>query len=103
LIVSKTTNKLNVEDFIPAKKILNKKDPFVCGLGNDKQSNQEKNKEKIVIYIDFLWRINYSIGLFTKSTPEEVAFKAYVGPGNNSIMVKSIIRRRYWWIISDKP
>ena len=34
------TKFFNIEDFIPAKKILNKKDPFVCGLSSDKQSNQ---------------------------------------------------------------
>ena len=42
------------------------------------------------------------MGLFAKSTPEEVNYKAFVGPGNNSIMIKSIIRRRYWWVIADK-
>ena len=36
----KSSNKVNIDDFIPAKKMLNKKDPFVCGLNNDKQSNQ---------------------------------------------------------------
>lgn len=40
MIATKNIKKLNIEDFIPAKKMLNKKDPFVCGMNNDKQSNQ---------------------------------------------------------------
>lgn len=62
-------------------------------------SIQEKNKEKILFYVDFIWKINYANGLFVKSTPEDTIYKAYVGPGNNSNMVKSILKRRFWWNI----
>lgn len=27
--------------------------------------------------------------------------KCYVGPGNNSAMIKGLLKRRYWWVISE--
>ena len=38
-------------------------------------------------------------------TPESLDqnYKVYVGFGNNSCMIKSILRRRFWWsVIEDK-
>lgn len=29
-------------------------------------------------------------------------FKVYVGGGNNSILIKSLMKRRFWWVIVDK-
>ena len=87
---------------MPTTNIFNKKDPFVCGLHSDKQGSQEKNREKILYYLDFLWKINYSNGLYIKSAPDDVCYRAYIGGGNNSLMIKSILKRRFWWNISDR-
>jgi hypothetical protein len=54
------------------------------------------------MYQDFLWKVNYSNGLYVKTTDNEVTYRAYIGPGNNSNLVKGILRRRFWWTISDK-
>jgi len=51
-----------------------------------------------------LWRVNYSNNLFVH-TPENVAtpYKFYVGEGNNSNLIRGILRRRYWWTqVSNK-
>ena len=48
-----------------------------------------------------MWKVNYSNGLFVRSK-EEPVYKVFVGVGNNSMMVKSIIKRRYWLTVSDK-
>ena len=29
-------------------------------------------------------------------------YKYYIGKGNNSIMVRSLFKNRFWWIPSDK-
>jgi hypothetical protein len=26
-----------------------------------------------------------------------------VGSGNNSLMIKALLKRRFWWSLSDKP
>lgn len=49
---------------------------------------------------DFLWKINYANGLFT-IPPSTCAYKVFIGKGNNSIMVRGIVRRRGWWIIVE--
>jgi len=28
--------------------------------------------------------------------------KAYVGPGNNSAMIKGLLKRRFWWTIVEE-
>jgi hypothetical protein len=37
-------------------------------------------------------------------TPDQVAnpYKAFIGPGNNYHLVKSVLKRRFWWTIVDK-
>jgi hypothetical protein len=52
------------------------------------------------MYHDFLWKINYSNGLYIKPSDPDIVYKAYVGPGNNSNLIKSILRRRFLWTIS---
>lgn len=97
-----TTSKLPPEDYIINKFLFGKKEPFVCGLG-EKQGAQERARERVLGYLDFLWKANYACGLFVRSQPEEVVYRAYVGSGNNSLMVKALLKRRFWWTLSDKP
>ena len=63
----------------------------------------EKMHQNLKNYHDLLWKINYANGLYVRATGSETTYKAYIGPGNNSNLIKSILRRRYWWIITDKP
>lgn len=28
-------------------------------------------------------------------------YKVYIGKGNNSLLLKSLIKRRFWWDITD--
>lgn len=53
-------------------------------------------------YHDFLWKINYSNGLYIKPSEQDTVYKAYVGVGNNSNLIKGILKRRFWWSITDK-
>ena len=54
-------------------------------------------------YHDFLWKINYSNGLYVKASDQDTIYRVYVGHGNNSNLIKNIIKRRYWWNFTDKP
>lgn len=63
---------------------------------------------KIKNFLDFLFKINYSNSIYVSldlSKPEETIapskYKVYVGKGNNSLLVKSLIKRRFWWEIVD--
>lgn len=29
-------------------------------------------------------------------------YKIYVGGGNNSMLIKSLMKRRFWWVLVDK-
>jgi hypothetical protein len=51
------------------------------------------------MYRDLLWKINYSNGLYV-ITPESMnsPYKFYIGEGNNSNLIRGIMRRRFWWI-----
>ena len=57
------------------------------------------------MFRDFLWKLNYSNSLYVL-TPENInnpnnCYKVYVGPGNNSNLIKGIIKRRFWWNITN--
>ena len=64
--------------------------------------------KKLKNFLDFLFKINYSNNIyipFELARPDEAVpkYKAYIGRGNNSLLVKSLIKRRFWWEIVDHP
>lgn len=66
--------------------------------------DQKKPKQKIVSKsdIDKLWRrtLNLSNGIEVSSGPPN--FKVFIGPGNNSYLVKRLMANRFWWKIVDQ-
>ena len=92
---------MSIEDYIPIRRSAGKKEPFVFGMG-DKQQNNERVRERLTAYHDFLWKVNYSNGLYVKPTEEETMYKAFIGKGNNSNLIRNILRRRFWWNIVDR-
>lgn len=61
------------------------------------------NQQLFLLYHDFLWKVNYSNGLYVKPPQNEVSYRAYVGPGNNSDLIKKVLRVRGWWTLSNDP
>lgn len=53
-------------------------------------------------YKDFIWKVAFSNGLILSNLPEDIKVKVYVGKGNNSQLVRSIIKRRSWWTFTEK-
>lgn len=54
-------------------------------------------------YRDFIWKVAYSNGYIVQIPEEyEQRVKFYVGPGNNSNLIKGIMNRRTWFQLVDK-
>lgn len=50
-----------------------------------------------------MWKINFANELIVEPVKEyENRIKFYVGPGNNSNLIRGIIRRRSWMQLTDK-
>ena len=58
-------------------------------------------KVKIDIYRDFLIKVNFSNGMYVCPRDDDRCYKYYVGFGNNSALIKGIMRRRFWWQITE--
>ena len=57
----------------------------------------------LYFYRDFMWKVGYSNNLVVEPWQQyDVKIKYYVGPGNNSNLIKGIMRRRPWFAITDK-
>lgn len=49
-----------------------------------------------------MWQVAYSNGLIVEPVEEyETKVKIYIGPGNNSNLIKGIMRRRPWWTLTN--
>jgi hypothetical protein len=64
--------------------------------------------KKLKNFLDFLFKINYSNNIyvpFELARPDEAApkYKAFLGKGNNCLLVKSLMKRRFWWELVDQP
>ena len=73
------------------------------GETSSKTNYELLTKNKFEIYKDFLWKINFTNGIYVRIKDEiEIPYKMFVGTGNNSMLIKGIARRRPWWQIVDK-
>ena len=60
-------------------------------------------KKKFEVYKDFLWKINFTNGIYVKLKDTiENPYKIYIGKGNNSNLLRTIVRKRFWWQLVDK-
>lgn len=53
-------------------------------------------------YRDFIWKVAFSNGVVSVCLPEETKMKVYVGRGNNSQLVRSLLKRRSWWTFTER-
>jgi hypothetical protein len=93
-----------IEQDIALHKVQNRKDFFVFGLSDNafKSTEGAQTKVKLDNLWDFIFRVNYSNGLYVCVRDEDRPLKCFVGFGNNAGIIKGVIRRRYWWQFSDK-
>lgn len=54
-------------------------------------------KARSQILKDFAFHVNRSNGLNIVNTDEPIVYKYYLGPGNNSKLVKQLLTGRWWW------
>ncbi len=59
--------------------------------------------KKLKSFLDFLFKVNYSNNIYVclslSSKDESIntyKYKAYIGTGNNSLLIKSLLKRRFW-------
>jgi hypothetical protein len=53
-------------------------------------------------YRDFIWKVAFSNGILLQPIPEDSKFKVFVGRGNNSQLVRSLLKRRSWWSFTER-
>jgi hypothetical protein len=66
---------------------------------------------KIKSIREFLFLLNISHGIFdplvlkdtTGNLKIEKKYKYFVGKGNNSKLIKALMKRRFWWVEVDDP
>lgn len=64
---------------------------------------------KISTYRDFIFKVNLAHGRFDALLLKEdinyhkndFKYRAYVGRGNNSLLIRSLLKRRFWWVIEE--
>jgi hypothetical protein len=74
-------------------------------MGDASSLNKTENPNimKFNLYKDFLFKVNFSHGLYVRFPDDvEKPYKLFVGKGNNSAIIKGIMRRRFWWQLVEK-
>lgn len=101
----KTVNKRTKKDFSMSKQeteeTVIKREKKEVKSSSISQTVQVVGKRKYSInYLDFclfISLLNRYSGLHTSAG----SYKAFVGKGNNSILIKNTLKNRFWWNISD--
>lgn len=63
---------------------------------------------RITSYRELIFKLQWSYGIFSQMDSQEQLkldkkYKVYIGGGNNSPLIKELMKRRFWWqIVQDK-
>lgn len=58
---------------------------------------------ELYYYRDFMWKVGFSNEFLVEAVEEyDSKLKYFVGPGNNSNLIKGIMKRRPWFQLTDK-
>ena len=62
--------------------------------------------KKLKSFLDFLFKINYSNKIYISLQLSDdlvniTKYKVFIGKGNNSLLIKSLLKRRFWLEIVD--
>ena len=57
--------------------------------------------KKLKSFLDFIFKVNYSNKIYinlqlSEDTTNLRKYKVYIGKGNNSLLIKSLLKRRFW-------
>ena len=71
---------------------------------NLSSDNDGQYWRKLKNFFDFLFKVNYSNNIYISlelNKPDEnvnyTKYKVFIGKGNNSLLLKSLLKRRFWW------
>ncbi|CAM6001490.1 unnamed protein product [Sphagnum balticum] len=68
-------------------------------------------EHKISTYRDLIFNVNFGHGRFDPLIlkddmnyhKNDYKFRACIGRGNNSLLIRSLLKRRFWWTFDDDP
>lgn len=67
-----------------------------------KEISKERKIENLkLIRTEFQLLVNTSNHITVRN--EETIFRAYVEKGNNGILIKELLKKRWWWHLEDDP
>ncbi len=82
---------------------INQKKPDKMIFGMSNVTSDTIYEKKITTLIEFLYKVNFSNSIYvdlslTGNTNRYIkkTYKVFVGPGNNSELIKSVVKRRFW-------
>lgn len=98
-----------IQNFLESTGLSSNQNPVIRRSFYDKSPTKLKLKPFVppfqrYHYRDFIWKCAFSYSIFHES-PEvyEQKFKVFIGRGNNSMLVKSLLKRRKsWWAFTDR-
>lgn len=65
---------------------------------------------RINSYRELIFKVGFAHGVYTEMEKDELEdfslrnekkYKAWIGCGNNGNLIKTLIRRRFWWVICE--
>ena len=79
----------------------------ISSSANNKGSNEQRTRDldplsqaKLSSYKDWMFKINFSFNVIVKppsTSPNFVPYKYFIGKGNNTLLLKTLMKQRWWW------
>ena len=97
-IVSNPTK--NVHRTISTIAKTSRKNTNRVGFPSDKGYDEN---QRYYSYLDCLYKLSFTFGVVSRPPPNQTNYKFFIGKGNNGLLIRTLLKTRWWWTPTDSP
>lgn len=57
--------------------------------------------QRYYAYLDYLYKVSFTFAVANRPPANQVTYKYFIGKGNNGLMVRTLLKTRWWWMPTD--
>lgn len=98
--VSKNTSQNSKKVYTQIAAIAKANDKTTVRVSSQFERGAPEN-QKYLVFLDYLYKVSFSFGVVCRSPTHQMTYKYFIGKGNNSSLVRSLLKARWWWTPVD--
>ena len=68
---------------------------------NFQSEKPQGENHRYYAYLDYLYKISSTFAVVNRPPSTQLTYKFFIGKGNNGLMVRTLLKTRWWWMPTD--